>query len=1140
GMKREEWDMIHKVEFNSGEEDADWHTMDRAGYWDKILHWKNLYITNQNNARNLALDWYISEDKQQRSNQKQRQGIVTPSMVDYILPWDGNCFLTQAAHDTLQEDLMRWNSNSVDDDTATNKSSNNSTRIRTNVATTPIKYFFTRMDRLKQDNKVLLDPNYKPLLKEEPQVIMHRTAVGPFDPWLRYGQKNKVAMLIRLRIPGSWDKFHNGDPPPAFDDWQGPTRGAGWVSRLFSGSAQMEEANKSQMRGKARSDGMMTLVQHVDLQVAQELHGWNESTWMYFDRNALTQHATAWRKWQGANASITSGATSPNDVYMVRLVQNLLEHANASLTAGPWSVMEKEPCGCGPSGDCHRYYNVKGKSRDPNATLPAECASNKLRYDRDRLDAFQYNTTVLALAYTVTGDRKYAERAATNLVTWFVDPSIRMSPDQLNIVWSGKSKDTHNSKLGTIDFKDLYFFLDAVRMIEESGALSLQNQKSIKDWFTEYLGWLTVRTDESFRRKGQMAFFEPNHHGLYYDLQHVAVASFTGNLSLALQIFQEIPSRLLTQVHNNGKLMMEVGGSKCEHLQAFTLQGWASLARMAKRVGFDYWKRFPSRKDKKATDSDTALCRAAEYTIPLLQNRERCTDDKKNDPSVSRWFPLYLEAQRHCPNLAVTNGKYFWPDWFPKLTPTDEPLQVTNPYRMKPLHSQTTGIPPFWNLGWGKNDFDPVDSNKVVPAIASPLSEPLTSPTIERNLTAIPGYYKKYLNGTDSPPKVYLYDVLPAYQKCLNENDGALERYKNAYKHGGEVWFLEQVASSPWRTHDKDVADLFVIPLLPGFVMYQKVCEEEAIATLQWIKKQRREQHSTLRNHVLLTTHYVAEEPTVTAWCPECIHLHQENTIDAPDRHGFDILTVSVPMMSQLYRVVKDSPHQSTALSPAITEELRNQDTDEFLKTRPRAFYFAGQADNRKAYKGRKQVQRVWEELNLKHKREDANDDFTFIITKENPKYTSANNTAVVKRDYNFTHDVSTTRFGYQGRGDNPTSSRIYEWIDVGAIPVVVIDDAWLPGRHIAWKDFTISIRENLSDEQVSKEFERIAYELPIDEIDSKRQILRENAPAILWAAQDSVVAEVMLVDAWEALQEKRRLHGVWEDPTTATLVETS
>ncbi len=805
------------------------------------------------------------------------------------------------------------------------------------------------------------------------------------------------------------------------------------------------------------------------------------------------------------------------------LVDVLLEYAHSALIAGPWSVMDKQPCGCGPSGDCHRYYNVKGNVKATNATLtgqPTECTSKALRFDRDRLEAFQFNTTILALAYTITGDQRYAVRAASNLAIWFVDPSTRMSPDQLNVVWSGKSKETLNSKLGIIDFKDLYFFLDAIRMIEESGALSQKNQRSIKAWFNDYLYWLAIRRDSSFRRKGQHVYFEPNHHGLYYDIQLAAVASYTGNLSLALETFQESASRMLTHVYANGKLMMEVGGKDCEHLQSFTLQGWASIARMAQKVGLNYWKRFPSRKDNKGV-ADSALCRAAEYTIPLLQNRARCTESATHDPDISRWFPLYLEAQKNCPNLAVKNGKYWWPDWWPALNSSEIPLPIDNPYKMKPLFTQATGIAPFWNLGWHKDDFEITGASNDVPSSDSPRSEWSNLPATKRDLSALPGYYKKYTNGTLNPPKVYLYDVLPAYKECLSDNQAALERYKTAYKHGGEVWFLEQVAASPWRTFDKEAADLFVIPLLPGFVLYQKVCVDEAVQTLRWIKNQRQEQHSTLRNHVLLTTHYVAENPTVHAWCPSCIHLHQENSADAPKRHGLDVLTLSAPMMSQLYRVVKDSPYQSTALSPAITEELRNQDINEFLSTRPRVFYFAGQADNRKAYQGRRQVQRVWEQLNRKHKKKGSAEDFTFIITKQNPKYISENST-FARREYNFTRDVSTTRFGYQGRGDNPTSSRIYEWIDVGAIPVIVIDDAWLPGKHIPWRDFIISVPESLNDEELMQEFERIAFAIPKNDLDAKRQSLKENAPAILWAAKDSVVAEVLLADAWEAFQERR------------------
>ena len=48
---------------------------------------------------------------------------------------------------------------------------------------------------------------------------------------------------------------------------------------------------------------------------------------------------------------------------------------------------------------------------------------------------------------------------------------------------------------------------------------------------------------------------------------------------------------------------------------------------------------------------------------------------------------------------------------------------------------------------------------------------------------------------------------------------------------------------------------------------------------------------------------------------------------------------------------------------------------------------------------------------------------------------------------------------------------RLYEWIDVGSIPVIAIDDAWLPGRHIPWNQVSIRMSETLGDEALKNEF---------------------------------------------------------------------
>ncbi|KAG7339483.1 alginate lyase-domain containing protein [Nitzschia inconspicua] len=689
----DELDMIHNKTFFTD----DWRDNERARYYDIIQDRKNLYVTNQNNARNFAMEWYMLPN-----------GTVPD--VDYVLPWDGNCFLTQAAFVKLQHDLIRWNSDPI---AAYKRAShgefwsNANPKIRS-LSKEPIKYFYTPMDRLLVGNEVLLDPNYIPRLDEEPQIIFHRTAVGRFDPTLRYGKKNKVEMLIRLGIKGPWDVYANDLEDVrdnAFSDWIGPPPPAGWVSRLFSGKSQLEKKNKSSKRVKARTDGMTRMLQRLDLDVATKVHGWNSSTWMFYDQGILAKEAQFWANLQQHNHNGTSPSADSNS-YLHNLIQNLIAHADHALHAGPWSVVDKEPCGCGKYNDCHDFYSVIGHqatSAKKASKLPM-CNNDAVRYDRSRLEAFQYNTTILALAYTITRQRSYVEKAAANVVTWFVNPKTRMNP-WLGVEWQSGANQSFITKYGVIEFKDVYYFLDALRIVEESGVLTQDQIDSVILWFHDYLDWLLVSKDKESRRGGLGAYFEPNHHGLFHDIQVISVASYIGKLTFAISTIHESISRLLTQVSSKGELRNELGLSNCEHWQAFTLQGWFTLARMARKAGVNLWNKFrtPSDPDLGTTAIQSALCRAAEYTIPLLRNRPICNENVANKrQDVSRWFPLYLEVQHHCPDAVIRYPSFLWPDWGPLDSLPESP--PGDAYQMKPLYSQGAGIAPFWNLGLYEHD----------------------------------------------------------------------------------------------------------------------------------------------------------------------------------------------------------------------------------------------------------------------------------------------------------------------------------------------------------------------------------------------------------------------------------------------------
>jgi hypothetical protein len=138
---------------------------------------KSNYAINNNGARNVAL-------------------TVGRSLAKWVLPWDGNCFLTEGA----------WS------------------RIREDVARRPfLPYFITPMARIV-DNSMLLRARFNPRAREEPQIIFRSNAREMFNERFPYGRRPKVELLWRLDVPGVWDDYEMEEydlPRPRFAETQG-------------------------------------------------------------------------------------------------------------------------------------------------------------------------------------------------------------------------------------------------------------------------------------------------------------------------------------------------------------------------------------------------------------------------------------------------------------------------------------------------------------------------------------------------------------------------------------------------------------------------------------------------------------------------------------------------------------------------------------------------------------------------------------------------------------------------------------------------------------------------------------------------------------------------------------------------------
>jgi hypothetical protein len=568
---------------------------------------KNAYVMNNNGARNLAL-----ADGRARAK--------------WILPWDGNCFLTTAA----------WEA------------------FRSAVTTRPhLKYFVVPMARVSQ-NARLLQKDFAPTTSEEPQIAFRFDSAESFDPRFVYGRRPKVELFWRLGIPGAWNRWTDDpwDPPRhprAPEARQVGT--AGWVARLASGRDEFEQKDMAsfQSRGRARRDAILVTLDKLD--AALPPPDPDDAGLLCYSSTALAALG------EGRGDRELAGA--------------ILADAEAALGRGPFSVTDKTTLP--PSGDPHDYWHP-APYWWPNPVIPGgrpylrrdgrRVAGTRMyepdsdRYDRTRLQRLFDDTTALTLAWQLSGRHHFAERAAENLRTWFVAPATRMAPHmryaQVRMGWDRNE----GAGAGIIESKDLYYALDAVRLLARGGALDASTLSGLRSWMQEYLAWLAAS------RQGAHERAAVNNHGTYYDLQIAAIAAWLDDRDILREALLRAQSRLVRQFTPTGEQPEEMRRTTTAHYCLFNLQAWLNLVRIGRRTGL-------LRPDPQ-TEPWVRLRRAITWT--LAQDLTAWPHRQIEPFDASRGGPLAAHA--------VEAGLM-----------DDAPLPAG-----KPRFDPHDGIPPYWAL----------------------------------------------------------------------------------------------------------------------------------------------------------------------------------------------------------------------------------------------------------------------------------------------------------------------------------------------------------------------------------------------------------------------------------------------------------
>ena len=106
------------------------------------------------------------------------------------------------------------------------------------------------------------------------------------------------------------------------------------------------------------------------------------------------------------------------------------------------------------------------------------------------LDAIEPASSGARRGLEADREERYAEHAAKHLRAWFLDDKTRMNP-HLKFAQAIKGRVTGRG-IGIIDTIHLVEVARAIDALEASAALSKAERTGIKQWFADYLDWMTT------------------------------------------------------------------------------------------------------------------------------------------------------------------------------------------------------------------------------------------------------------------------------------------------------------------------------------------------------------------------------------------------------------------------------------------------------------------------------------------------------------------------------------------------------------------------------------------------------------------------------------------------------------------------
>lgn len=187
---------------------------------------------------------------------------------------------------------------------------------------------------------------------------------------------------------------------------------------------------------------------------------------------------------------------------------------------------------------------------------------------RELMVGMAEDVAALASAYHLTSEPCFIQAASAHLAAWFIEPATRMNP-HLNFGQAIHGR-CSGRDIGIIDTVHLCEVAVVLRALESD--LPAFVTKGVRDWFAQYLEWLTSSEMGCSEQR------KTNNHGTAWHLQVACFAAATDQYATMDYLRQNFGGLLASQMARDGSFPLELARTRPYNYSLFNLDIFCALS----------------------------------------------------------------------------------------------------------------------------------------------------------------------------------------------------------------------------------------------------------------------------------------------------------------------------------------------------------------------------------------------------------------------------------------------------------------------------------------------------------------------------------------------------------------------------------